>query len=127
MYLPEPEGPTNAIISPLFISKFVSLTASMLRFPSLNDFVTFSKFQHLLHSYPIAFNGSIFLIVKMENKLPNTETIINTIANTSNVSTSNLTGTASGKNAPVTPVNSKPNAVPNNANMSVCEITTFAK
>lgn len=63
----------------------------------------------------------------MENKLPNTETIINTIANTSNVSTSNLTGTASGKNAPVTPVNSKPNAVPNNAHMSVCEITTFAK
>lgn len=53
----------------------------------------------------------------MENKLPNTETIINTTANTSNVSTSNLTGTASGKNAPVMPVNSNPNAVPNSANM----------
>ncbi len=37
-------------------------------------------------------------------------------------STSNLTGTASGKNAPVTPVNSKPNAVPNSANMTVCEL-----
>ncbi len=63
----------------------------------------------------------------MENKLPNTETIINTIANTSNVSTSNLTGILHQVNVPVTPVNSKPNAVPNNANMSVCEITTFAK
>ena len=75
----------------------------------------------------MAFNGSIFLIVNIENKLPMSEIKISTIPNTISVKKLNITGTALGKKILVISVKPKPINVPMSDRIKVCANTTFSK
>ena len=77
--------------------------------------------------YPIAFNGSIFLIDKTENRLPNNEIMMSTIPNISSMMILNCIGTASGRIVLVNNVSPSPIAVPISDNIKVCANTILAR